>query len=537
LTTLSPAGQSAVRGSQYPRLRAVPAYASTTGPEAIDLCVVAGLYLDPWQQYTLTDSLGERPDGNWAALQVGVEVSRQNGKGGLLEGRELTGLFLLGERLIIHSAHQFDTSLEAFGRLLALIEAHREFSRRIAKVTNSHGQEGITLKSGQRIRFRTRTKGGGRGFTGDCLILDEAMDIPESAHAALFPTLSARPNPQVWYTGSAVDQEVDDNGVVFARVRQAGLRGDPGVMWVEWSADLDINKLDPAKIADPTYWAQANPALGIRISADYISKELPALGYRKFAVERLGVGDWPRTDDVGLAIIDLGQWDALGDPGSEIAGSLCLAIDVAPGGSWSSICAAGLRPDGTPHVEITGREVLDHRRGTDWVAGRVAELDAAQNPVAIVADPRGPAGDVVVEIENVLGREITKASGADQAAAFAMFTNKVTQGALHHLGSPELRAAIDGAEKRPLGDEAYAWSRKNSTVDISPLVASTLALWGFATSEPVYATVIIIEPEPEGAPERGPKFPRTLSQADTTAKPLACGHRNIDGCNCPGRAA
>ena len=187
--TLLQSAPPALLGSQLPRLWHVPKWTSTTGPEAIELCALAGLYLDPWQRWTLTQSLGERPDGKWAALQVGVEVSRQNGKGGLLEARELTGLFLLEERLIIHSAHQFDTSLEAFGRLLGLIEDHREFSRRIARVSNSHGQEGITLKSGQRIRFRTRTKGGGRGFTGDCLILDEAMDIHESAHAALFPTL------------------------------------------------------------------------------------------------------------------------------------------------------------------------------------------------------------------------------------------------------------------------------------------------------------------------------------------------------------
>ena len=49
--------------------------------------------------------------------------------------------------------------------------------------------------------------------------------------------------------------------------------------------------------------------------------------------------------------------------------------------------------------------------------------------------------------------------------------------ALRHLGGLELRQAVKGATKRPLGD-AWAWSRRKSTVDISPLVAATLALWG-----------------------------------------------------------
>jgi hypothetical protein len=33
-----------------------------------------------------------------------------------------------------------------------------------------------------KLRYKTRTKGGGRGFTADCVILDEAMFIPETFH-------------------------------------------------------------------------------------------------------------------------------------------------------------------------------------------------------------------------------------------------------------------------------------------------------------------------------------------------------------------
>ncbi|MGY4986484.1 hypothetical protein [Streptomyces nigrescens] len=69
-----------------------------------------------WNPYT------GRMEPRWAAFEVGLVVSRQNGKGSLLEARELAGLFLFGERLIIHSAHQFDTSKEAFERILMLVE-------------------------------------------------------------------------------------------------------------------------------------------------------------------------------------------------------------------------------------------------------------------------------------------------------------------------------------------------------------------------------------------------------------------------------
>jgi hypothetical protein len=51
----------------------------------------------------------------------------------------------------------------------------------------------------------------------------------------------------------------------------------------------------------------------------------------------------------------------------------------------------------------------------------------------------------------------------------------VSERQVRHRGSVEFQQALRGAKPRPLGD-AWAWSRKSSTVDISPLVAATLAL-------------------------------------------------------------
>jgi hypothetical protein len=83
-------------GAQQPRILHVPDYVSSTGDEAVELAAMAGLDLDEWQQFVLHHSLGERADGKWAAFEVGIEVPRQNGKGGLLEARELAGPVLAG---------------------------------------------------------------------------------------------------------------------------------------------------------------------------------------------------------------------------------------------------------------------------------------------------------------------------------------------------------------------------------------------------------------------------------------------------------
>jgi hypothetical protein len=76
----------------------------------------------------------------------------------------------------------------------------------------------------------------------------------------------------------------------------------------------------------------------------------------------------------------------------------------------------------------------------------------------------------------------------DAGQACGLLYDAVAQGRLRHLGTPELAAALDGAVKRPLGD-AWAWSRKSSSVDISPLVAATLALWGLENAKPVVPRV------------------------------------------------
>lgn len=465
-------------GAQRPRVSTFPESVSSTGVEAIELCRMAGLNLDPWQEFVLSNSLGERADGRWSAFEVGLVVSRQNGKGSLLEARELTGLFLLPEeRLLIHSAHQFDTSIEAFRRLLSLIEGCPDLERRVKRVSRSHGEEGIELKDGSRVRFRTRTKGGGRGFTGDWLGLDEAMILPQSMHGALLPTLSARPNPQVWYCGSAVDKDIHEHGLVFSRIRERGLRGDdPSLAYFEWSVDADSPDAVTDELAeDPESWAAANPGLGIRISAEHVSFERRSLDPRTFAVERLGVGDWPAGDGSDT-VISMEDWLGLVDPDPPLIEALlpvCIAFDVTPDRSRTAIAVAGRRPDGAAHVEIA-----DHKRGTGWVLDRLSEMLARYPSLALLCDASGPAGSLIAALED-RGHIVTTVNAREHAQACGRFFDAVEQKTLRHCGEPELNAAVKGAARRTLGD-AWAWSRKSSGVDISPLVACTLAHWGMA---------------------------------------------------------
>jgi phage terminase large subunit-like protein len=468
-----------------PTVCSFPQDASTdVGRDAVMLAASAGLVLDPWQEFVIENALGTREDGKWAAFEVWVNVPRQNGKGGILEARALAGLFLLEERYIIWSAHNFDTSKESFGRLESLIRETPALNSQVAKYRHSHGEEGIELKNGARIRFRTRTTGGGRGFTADCVILDEAMFLNETFHWALLPTLSARSvtgNPQVWYTGSAADELVHQHAVVWARVRERGMVGnDPALAYFEWSAhseevvkpeDVTLEMLD-----DEGLWAAANPALGIRISNEHVGHELRSMDSRGFAVERLGVGAWPRTDGLVESVISIEDWIALKQDDSKLGDEFCIAFDVSPDRTKAAIAAAGRNQDGVLHVEIA-----EYLKGTGDVIQRLLEIDAEHYPDEIVCAAQSPAESLLEEAKEA-GLKIRVVAISEHAQACGQLVDLVTDKELVHLGSAELATAVRGARTRPLGD-AWAWSRKNSAVDISPLVAATLALSAAANSE------------------------------------------------------
>lgn len=473
-------------GCQEPTLRSVPPYVATTGPEAVELAAMAGLVLDPWQQMVLRDALGERADGKWAAFEAALIVARQNGKGAVFEARVLAGLFLLDEQLIMYSAHEFKTAQEMFRRIEGLISGTASMRRRVKRVTRSHGEEGVELVTGQRLRFVARSTGSGRGFSGDCNIWDEAQNLSDASVDALMPTMSARPNPQLLYGGSAPDKDLAPCDQI-ARVRRRALKGgDPSLAYFEWSADLCTAGCgggcgEHDNPASPDVWARTNPGMGYRVSLEHIAREHASMSGRGFARERLSVGNWPTEHGDQWTVITEPVWRSLADPGSQAGERVAFAVEVTPGGTHAAIGVAGTRDDHLGHVEV-----IQHERGTGWVVDRIVNLRDAWSPVATVVDPGGPAGFLIADLE-AAGVEVTKTGARDVAQATGAFIAACgvadgDEATLRYHPHPSLDAAVAGATTKPLGD-GRKWDARSASVDISPLRAVTLARWGLATAE------------------------------------------------------
>ena len=457
-------------GAQRPRLSSVPPEKPGddvgAGEEAVDLAASAGLHLDEWQRTVLVEALRERASGKFAAFEVGLVVPRQNGKGSVLEALELAGIFLFGDDgpppLILHSAHEFKTSAEHFRRMRDLVDGSDHLRKKVRIVRTAAGSESIELVSGARLRFVTRTGGSGRGFTADTLVLDEAYNLSAESMAAILPTLSARRNPQVWYTSSAGMVSSEQ----LARIRERGRsRIDKRLAYFEWSAPDDA---DPG---DPATWAQANPALGIRIPMDFVEAERSALPAEQFARERLGM--WAARAFVNA--LDVTLWGALADPEAERGAAVVFGVDVDEARS-ASVAAAWTRPDGRPQVMLTvdGSGRVDTGLSTAAAHTRLVDLAGKWGGQVALG---GPA-DVLEADLVAAGVQVVAVSGSDFAQACGAVADAVASGGLRHGNQEELDASVRGARWRSVGTAGErAWQLKGA-MGIGPLAAVTRALHG-----------------------------------------------------------
>lgn len=497
-----------ILGNQRPRLESVPdhltlaqelaAFGTSASSDTIELAHLAGLDLDDWQRYALTGALAKRADGKWAAFEVKLLVSRQNGKGSILEARELAGLYLFrSDRLLIHTAHEHKTASEHYNRVWSLIQNTPELEKRVMRHSSAYGREFIQLRPGptiilgsgghqvlrnesSRLIFIARTGSSGRGFTGDYLNYDEDMNLTAAQVGSSLPALGARPNPQIWYTGSAGGKNSEQLGYVRRRGVDAaeGLRPAGRLFFAEWSINwhseycgYDCTEHDDPSTEESV--AKANPSYNIRRSPDAIAAERDALTAEQFNKEILGVGEYPAPLDGWLVIPK--TWFAATFDKTEVPPRVTFpvfAIEVALDRSSAAIAVAGKRPDG-----LVGLQVVEHREGTGWIVGRVRDINDRWKPVTWVIDKRAATNTVITELERA-GIPLDLMASSDVATASGQLYDAFREDELRHYGQSALRAALAAVDKRKLG-ESWAFDRLNSAVDQSPLMAVTFAHWGY----------------------------------------------------------
>ena len=109
---------------------------------------------------------------------------------------------------------------------------------------------------------------------------------------------------------------------------------------------------------------------------------------------------------------------------------------------------------------------------------RVIEL-AQEHGATIVVDSYGPLSAIVPTLEQANRVRVRSVAVGRVVDAAAGLVDLVNSGGIAHMPDPRLDDAVAGVTKRKIGDR-WAFNRRGD-VDVSVLVAASLAVWGVTT--------------------------------------------------------
>lgn len=465
ITTTSP---STPRLSDAARHLVVPSGIVATGwPRIRRRLSDMAIGFDPWQEGFGQLALSKRDDGKYAATVGGVMASipRQTGKTFSVGSLAVAMCLEFPGLTVVWTAHRTRTATNTFRTLQGIVRRRRVFPH-VDHVRTANGEQEIGFRNGSVIMFGAREQGFGRGFDEvDILVFDESQILTEKAlddmvaatnqsrhlHGALIFYLGTPPRPV-------------DPGEVFSIKRDKALSGNADdLVYLEFSADPDA---DPD---DRDQWVKANPSYPKRTPLESMLRLRENL-LTDDAWLREALGIW--VPEGSRRVIPADAWDDVADEDSIAVDQFALGIDVDPDRTYAAVSLAGQREDGCWHIELD-----EHRTGVGWLVPYVARLVEANPQIrAVVVDSASPAASLVNELT---GHKIrpTTTTARDMANACGQLFDGVMEQWLRHIGQPQMSYSLSVARKRPLGD-AWAWNRKDTVSDITPLVAATLALWG-----------------------------------------------------------
>lgn len=484
-------------GSEIPTIYTPPkrklTCKTTHGYEVIQFAeTVLKLQLYPWQKWMLIHALELKPNGQYRFRTVVLLVGRQNGKSLLLQVWTLWRMYVDHAPLTIGTAQNLDIAETHWEAVVDLAEANEYLASEIQHVDRTSGKKALRLKSKEKYRIAAATRRGGRGLSGDLVILDELREHANwDSWSAVTKTTLARERPQILCASNAGDA----TSIVLRHLRTKALDAireettdSASIGLFEWSAvrwDPKAGKDQggdwvniPA--SDRRGWPMSNPSL----NHGFLTSEALEDAYGTdpmpvFQTECLC--QWIVTGSGGA--FEDGLWEKLRDPESEIVGGFYYGLDVSWDRTTTTVTVAGRRMDGRVHVEP-----VTSRTGTDWVVPWFKKRIGKEGLLGVVLQSKGaPVSSLLEDLQNCRDEQgnrlnVVEWGGTDLGPGTGQFYDLVRQDGLRHRGQPILDLAVALAAMRPVG-EYWLWDRKKSPVDITALIGATAAVWALQRPE------------------------------------------------------
>jgi hypothetical protein len=349
------------------------------------------------------------------------------------------------------------------------------------RVLRGTGAEAIEWTNGSRLWVVPPIGDAFLGDAADAILFDEAQVHRPDATADLLggalALMDTRAGGQVIVAGTA---GLHRDGMLWDYL-EAGRTGAGGI--VEYAAPEHADPTDEA------VWMLAHPGISSGLTTiEKVRTRFRQLPLSRFQREYLG--QWPY--DVTSRAIDPDDWSAARlEAFPPRPARYALAYDIAPDQSAGALVAAWRDDAGDAWWEV-----VDHRPGDAWLAPAVHAITREHRDVRTGFDNVHAAN---VAVADRLHREarprprLVPLGTREITAAAAQAAQQLRTRRVHFHADPALDAAAEAATRRNIGDASWAWGRRRSNGDISPLVAATNALkvWDMDTRTPG-GTVLVI---------------------------------------------
>jgi len=460
--------ESTYRGVPEPRIHTKLNDYPSYGEQMIKFCEEIGFTLMPWQQWLAHHSLKYKPDGRWAHPIVCLLVGRQNGKSTFMALNILFRIYVLKEKLQVHTAHKLTTSAELFYKIYGIIEQNPMLAAQFTKKLESKGFQELQFTEGRRYIVRANNSAG-RGIAApNCVHMDEVRDFKDDdVWSALRYTQMASPNPQTFIYTSAGDQ----HSIVLNRLKERAYAAIYGAIddigWFEYSAPIDI-KFDNSS----NFWlgvSQSNPSLGLTIHPDNIRA---VLNDPEDIVRTEVLTQWVNVIN---PVISASQWESCKVEGLRLnpESDTWLAIDLSPSRKEAALVASQ-RLEGDKFQVILLQTWHNPANLDDKaMANDVAEW-VRKYPVQLVAYSARTASAVAARLAPA-GIRVEPIDGLDYAQSCDELLGAISSQRLAHSGQDELTKQCLSAVKLPFGDGGWVMGRKVSNTTICGAIASALA--------------------------------------------------------------
>jgi len=394
----------------------------------------------------------------WWFKEVGVIISRQNGKSTFMQLMILWRMFDLEQKLQVHTAHKLTTSSEIFWKIDDVIQNHSPLVEKFYKKYETKGSQEIKLKNGSRYLVRANNSAA-RGIAApDTIYLDEVREYQDDeVWSSLRYTQMATSNPQALIFSNAGTQ----HSVILNRLRERGLAAAAGaddrIGWFEWSAEPGCD------IRDPKAWAQANPSLGHTISVENLET---AMSDDESIVRTELLCQWV---SVLNPAISPSIWAKLGKKNLKLNKEIetWMAIDLSPDRKAGALVAAQQDKDKI-YVALlhtwTSPTDLDSKQVANDVSTYVRKF--ATQTVAYSKQ----TSSAVAALLSPAGIHVTPIDGALYGQACDEMLSAITSERLNHPDQIEFNKQVLSAVRLPFKDGGWYLGRKVSAATICAAV-------------------------------------------------------------------